>query len=230
MSRKRKSRTEESEFQQQLLDQEGPLKAEDFRKISKVVDLIYIPRVPEPKQVGIGIPAELLRRRPDVRQAERLAAAQSEQIGIAKANLYPAFSLNGTVGYSANTFPDLFRYESFNGSVGPSFNWNLLNYGRIVNNVRLQDATFQQLVYAYQNTVLAGNQEVEDGLVNYFKSHQEAQLLGRGRGRLYRRRRLHDAPQGSGRDRRQRVGRGRPKPGDRKRSPGPRSTAIFPRA
>jgi outer membrane protein TolC len=129
--------TDERAFQQQLLDQEGPLKAEDLRKISRVVDLIYIPRVPEPKQVGIGIPAELLRRRPDVRQAERLAAAQSEQIGIAKANLYPAFSLNGTVGYSANTFPDLFRYESFNGSVGPSFNWNLLNYGRIVNNVRL---------------------------------------------------------------------------------------------
>ena len=89
-----------------------------------------------PPDVAVGIPADLLRRRPDVRQAERLAAAQAEQIGIAQADLYPAFSINGSLGYSAQNFPDLFRNTAFNGNVGPSFQWNLLNYGRIVNNVR----------------------------------------------------------------------------------------------
>ena len=96
-----------------------------------------------PPEVAIGIPADLLRRRPDVRQAERLAAAQAEQIGIAQADLYPAFYVNGSLGYSAQNFPDLFKNTAFNGSVGPSFQWNLLNYGRIVNNVRSQDAQFQ---------------------------------------------------------------------------------------
>ena len=98
-----------------------------------------------PPEVALGIPADLLRRRPDVRQAERLAAAQAEQIGIAEADLYPAFSINGSLGYTAQDFPDLFRNTALNGNVGPSFQWNLLNYGRIVNNVRLQDAKFQEL-------------------------------------------------------------------------------------
>ena len=74
-----------------------------------------------PPEVAIGIPANLLRRRPDVRQAERLAAAQAEQIGIAQSDLYPAFYINGSLGYSAQNFPDLFKTTAFNGSVGPSF-------------------------------------------------------------------------------------------------------------
>ena len=60
-----------------------------------------------PAQVVIGIPAELLRRRPDVRRAERQAAAQAEQIGIAEADLYPMFAINGTLGYQAENLPDL---------------------------------------------------------------------------------------------------------------------------
>ena len=91
----------------------------------------------------MGIPADLLRRRPDVRQAERLAAAQAEQIGIAEAAFIRLFTSTGTLGYSAQNFSDLFRPAAFNGSVGPSFQWNLLNYGRIINTVRYQDAQFQ---------------------------------------------------------------------------------------
>jgi outer membrane protein TolC len=177
---KMKTETEEREFRQQLLDQEGPLKAEDLQRIAKIVNLIYIPTVPGPKEVGVGIPADLLRRRPDVRQAERVAAAQSEQIGIAQSLMYPAFTINGSLGYSAQNFPDLFRYQSLTGNVGPQFNWNVLNYGRIVNNVHLQDAKFQELVYAYQNIVLTADQEVEDGLVTYLRSHQVAKLLEQG--------------------------------------------------
>jgi NodT family efflux transporter outer membrane factor (OMF) lipoprotein len=130
-----------------------------------------------PPEVAIGIPADLLRRRPDVRKAERLAAAQAELIGIAQADLYPAFSINGSMGYSAQFFPDLFRNSAFNGSVGPSFQWNVLNYGRIINNVRLQDAKFQELVVAYQNTVLTANKEVENGLVNFLRSQRRSKLL-----------------------------------------------------
>jgi NodT family efflux transporter outer membrane factor (OMF) lipoprotein len=131
-------------------------------------------------QLVLCIPAELLRRRPDVRQAERNAAAQAEQIGIAAGDLYPAFYINGSFGYSASNFPDLFSNRAFNGSVGPSFHWNLLNYGRIVNNVRLQDARFQELVVAYQNTVLTANKEVEDGLANFLNSQQRHRLLDEG--------------------------------------------------
>ena len=107
-----------------------------------------------PDYVVTGIPADLLRRRPDVRRAERLAAAQAEQIGIAETDWYPAVTISGTLGWQARNLSDLFRPASFNSNVGPSFQWNLLNYGRIKNNVRLQDAQFRQLVVAYQNTVL----------------------------------------------------------------------------
>jgi len=129
-----------------------------------------------PPEACVGIPADLLRRRPDVRRAERQAAAQCEQIGIAEAALYPAFSLDGTIGYSAERFQDLFKPDALRGNVGPSFQWNLLNYGRIRNNVRFQDARFQELVLAYQNTVLAADQEVENGLVTFLKAQERTKL------------------------------------------------------
>jgi NodT family efflux transporter outer membrane factor (OMF) lipoprotein len=143
-------------------------------------DLIGEDRIPTPlPDVVIGIPADLLRRRPDVRRAERLAAAQSELIGIAQADLYPALSIDGTLGYQARNFSDLFSSKSFTGSVGPSFQWNLLNYGRIVDNVRLQDARFQELVTTYQNTVLQANEEAEDGLVTFLRAQRRAEHLQR---------------------------------------------------
>jgi NodT family efflux transporter outer membrane factor (OMF) lipoprotein len=127
-----------------------------------------------PPEVALGIPAELLARRPDVRQAERLAAAQCAQIGVAQAEFYPHISINGTIGVSAERFKDLFREGALAGNVGPSFTWNILNYGRIVNNVRYQDARFQELVATYQNTVLSANQDVENGLVQFLRAQQRA--------------------------------------------------------
>ncbi|MEM1412143.1 MAG: efflux transporter outer membrane subunit, partial [Pseudomonadota bacterium] len=96
-----------------------------------------------PTQLALGMPADLLRRRPDIRQAERLAAAQSAAIGLTKADLYPAFSLTGSVGLRAgDTFggslSDLFDSDSLEASFGPSFSWNILNYGRIKNAVRAE--------------------------------------------------------------------------------------------
>jgi outer membrane protein TolC len=129
-----------------------------------------------PADVAIGIPADLLRRRPDVRRAERQAAAQSAQIGIAEAEFYPAISINGTMGYSAEQFSHLFQSTAFRGNVGPSFQWNVLNYGRILNNVRFQDARFQELVAIYQQAVLTASQEVENGLVTFLRGQERTRL------------------------------------------------------
>jgi NodT family efflux transporter outer membrane factor (OMF) lipoprotein len=141
----------------------------DLRERLGMLDRIPIP----PPQVGIGIPADLLRRRPDVRRAEREVAAQSARIGIAEADLYPAFTINGQIGLQASQFADLFHERSINGSIGPSFNWNILNYGRIRNSVRAEEALFMQLATRYQNLVLTANQEAEDALVAYLQAHQQ---------------------------------------------------------
>jgi NodT family efflux transporter outer membrane factor (OMF) lipoprotein len=130
-----------------------------------------------PADIAIGIPADLVRRRPDVRHAERLVAAQAEQIGIAEAELYPAIFVSGTFGYEAQHFPDLFSGRALTGSVGPSFQWNLLNYGRLINNIRLQDAVLQERIAAYQQTVLTASGEVEDGVVTFLRAQRRAELL-----------------------------------------------------
>ena len=137
-----------------------------------------------PDDVVLGIPADLLRRRPDVRAAELLAAAQSAQIGIAKADLYPAFSLFGTVGLSTTnapgkTFGDFFTYNAVSFSFGPSFSWNIFNYGRITNNVRVQDARLQARLIDYKNTVLTAQEEVENGVASFVFSRQQVDFLRR---------------------------------------------------
>jgi NodT family efflux transporter outer membrane factor (OMF) lipoprotein len=129
-----------------------------------------------PPSVAVGVPGDLLRRRPDVRRAERAAAAQSAQIGIADADFYPQISLNATFGWSAQELKDLFAHGSFRGSIGPAFRWEILNYCRILNNVRLQDARFQELVSKYQQTALKANAEVEDGLVRFLKAQEETRF------------------------------------------------------
>ncbi len=136
-----------------------------------------------PPQVAVGIPADLLRRRPDVRSAEYQAMAQCAQIGVAKADLYPAFSLAGMFGFSSSdvghsNLIDIFKWKSRAYQVGPAFQWNLFNYGRITNNVRLQDARFQELLITYQNAVLKAQQEVEDNLVAFLRAQERAEFLG----------------------------------------------------
>src|SRR5262249_25674034 len=124
----------------------------------------------------VGIPADLLRRRPDVRRAERQAAAQSAQIGVAESEFYPHISILGTIDFQANRFSHLFRGDAMSGNIGPSFRWDILNYGRLLNNVRLQDAHFQELVTVYQQTVLNADREVENGLVSFLKAQERYRL------------------------------------------------------
>jgi NodT family efflux transporter outer membrane factor (OMF) lipoprotein len=137
-----------------------------------------------PPQVIVGIPADLLRRRPDIRSAELQAVAQSAQIGVAKSDLLPAFSLIGSlvlVSTDLGTFrlSDMFRWGSRQVQIGPSVQWNILNYGQITNNVRVQDANFQHLLLAYQRAVLSAQQDVEDNLTAFLRSQDRADLLGK---------------------------------------------------
>ncbi len=150
--------------------------------------LVGVNEIPiAPSEVAVGIPAELLRRRPDIRRAELEAASQSALIGVAKADLYPSFSLFGSLGLRSSGGTDLTRTgddgvdELFDGDSleffgGPAFTWNIFNYGRIKNQVRVQDARFQQLIVNYQDTVLRAAREVEDAIVG-FLSEQEREVF-----------------------------------------------------
>lgn len=144
------------------------------------------PRVPEaPTQIAAGIPADLLRRRPDVRSAERAAAAQSARIGEASADLYPRISIVGATGFVSSTFQgsvspslgNVFDANSFAGFIGLQVNWPVLNYGRIRGNIRVQDARFEQAVAAYQESVLRAAGEVEGGLSEFLRSKERAGFL-----------------------------------------------------
>jgi NodT family efflux transporter outer membrane factor (OMF) lipoprotein len=140
-----------------------------------------------PAEVAVGVPADLLRRRPDVRRAELQAAAQSALVGVAKADLYPHFTLIGSIGLQSSNSPltregdsslsDLFSSNSFTYFAGPSLTWDLLNYGRIKNQVRVQDARLQQLVVNYQRTVLNAAREAEDAMSEFIEGQVQAGYL-----------------------------------------------------
>ena len=129
-----------------------------------------------PPVIEAGIPAELLRRRPDVRQAERNLAAQSALIGVAESDLYPALSINGYIGVYANEIGQLFESDSLFGFAAPLVDWKVLNYGRLLNNIRKQDATFQSLAARYQQTVLKAGHEIEDAIITFIKSNEAATI------------------------------------------------------
>ena len=132
-----------------------------------------------PALVAVGIPTDLLRRRPDVRRAEFDAATQSALIGVAEGELYPKFSLFGSIGFQSSDTgdsqaADLFDSDSVFYSAGPTFSWNIFNYGRIRNNVRVQDARYQQALVNYQDTVLRAYQETEDAMIGFVQARVES--------------------------------------------------------
>jgi len=129
-----------------------------------------------PSQVAVNIPAEMLRHRPDIRGAELVAMAQSERIGIAKADLYPHFVLSAALGvHTANGGSESFNFldpASVFFTVSPRVYWQLFDYGRTKNRVRVEDARFQQAISTYQGSVLKAAEEVEDGIVGFLKTLQ----------------------------------------------------------
>jgi len=135
-----------------------------------------------PAQVAVGMPQDLIRRRPDIRQAEWILAAQSAQIGVAISELYPHFTIGGSIGVAtttigSNSISDLFDSGSVNGLLFGGFSWNVLNYGRLKNNIRFQDARFQALLVDYQNLVLTAQAEVDSAIVAYLRAHTQAMYL-----------------------------------------------------
>ncbi|MDR3534279.1 MAG: efflux transporter outer membrane subunit [Rhodopila sp.] len=131
------------------------------------------------KDVAVGLPAELLRRRPDIRTAELNAAAAAARIGVAKSDLFPRFFLFGEIGAQSSDVGSIFSSGSMFLTLGPGFRWSILNYGRITNNVRTQDARFQQTLVNYENTVLKAAQEVEDALIGFLKAQEGVVILQR---------------------------------------------------
>ncbi|MDH3797453.1 MAG: TolC family protein [Desulfobacterales bacterium] len=143
-----------------------------------------------PPEIVVDVPAELLRRRPDIQLAEYQIATQTPLIGVSKADLFPSFELFGSFGLltsssrntlsggrSGSSFSDLFEADSFEFFGGPSLRWNLFNYGRINNQVRVEDALLQQLIVNYEDTVLRAHQEVEDSMIGFLRKQQEAGFL-----------------------------------------------------
>ena len=137
-----------------------------------------------PAELDVGIPKDLLRRRPDVLQAEFAAAAQSALIGVNVANLYPSFSLSGYFGfqsvtYNSNNQSSLFSWDNKSTSIAGGFMFPLFYRGAIVDQIRVQDAAFQQSILTYQNQVLQAQKEVEDALITISTTRSSSSDLRR---------------------------------------------------
>jgi NodT family efflux transporter outer membrane factor (OMF) lipoprotein len=130
-----------------------------------------------PAEVPVGLPSELLRRRPDVRQAERLLAESTANIGVSVANLFPKFSLTGSVGQESLSFSKAFRDSSSIWSVGPTINWQILDYFQLQSEVRVANAEQVQALYAYKAIVLQSFGDVEDALVAYAQDQVRSRAL-----------------------------------------------------
>ncbi|MBW2599060.1 MAG: efflux transporter outer membrane subunit [Deltaproteobacteria bacterium] len=130
-----------------------------------------------PPEIAVGIPADILRRRPDVRKAERELAAQTARIGAATADLYPKFRLAGSIGLESGTSSDLFKTASKFWSIGPSISWNIFDAGAIHRNIEVQSALQEQYLNAYKAAVLNALEEVENALVAYAEEQNRRNSL-----------------------------------------------------
>lgn len=125
--------------------------------------------------VIVDMPASLLLRRPDVRTAEMLLAAQSALIGVSEADLYPSIGLIGSVGLSANSLDWSARTTDW--AIGPTLSWNVFDWGRLENRVLVEDARFQQLYEQYQGTVLRAARELDDAAVSFATGRVQINIL-----------------------------------------------------
>ncbi len=146
----------------------GPLHAElsDAKPLSTVSTLL-----------AVGIPADVIRRRPDIRRAERQLAAQTARIGEAEADLYPKLTLSGSIGMEALSFGDLFSSASRVWSYGPSFSWPVFRAGAIRNNIKVQKELQQQALLRYEAALLSALEEVENSLISYSEGLKKFEML-----------------------------------------------------
>jgi len=132
--------------------------------------------VPSP-EIAVGVPAETLRQRPDVRQAERRLAAQTARIGVATADLYPKFSLSGSIGIEASSFGNLFSEYTRSLSFGPRITWKIFDAGAVRRNIEAQSAIRDQNLYQYESKILSALEEVENALTAYANEQIRRQSL-----------------------------------------------------
>jgi NodT family efflux transporter outer membrane factor (OMF) lipoprotein len=130
-----------------------------------------------PPSVPVGLPSELLQRRPDITIAERRVAAANEQIGVAMAAFYPTLTLSGSAGFQSNTFAKWFSLPSRFWSVGPQLAETLFDAGRRRSTVAEQQAAYDATVDAYRQSVLTALQQVEDNLAALRILSDEAQKV-----------------------------------------------------
>jgi outer membrane protein, multidrug efflux system len=132
-----------------------------------------------PESAPVGLPSDLLKRRPDIRRAERELAASTARIGEAKADLFPKFALVGAIGYQSMDFRDIANPASRLWSYGPSVKWPVFDAGRIRARIAAQDARQEQSLIRYEQTILTALKDVEDALVAHAKerSSREARIL-----------------------------------------------------
>jgi NodT family efflux transporter outer membrane factor (OMF) lipoprotein len=130
-----------------------------------------------PLKVAVGVPADMLRRRPDIRRAERQLAAQTARIGVATADLYPKFTLSGSIGLEALSLSNPSSTGSWTLSGGPKVTWTIFKAGAIRQNIEIQSALQEQYLTAYEAAVLSALEEVENALVAYAEEQHRRQSL-----------------------------------------------------
>ena len=129
-----------------------------------------IPHVPE--KTVVQVPREILRQRPDIREAERLLAQETAEVGIATAEEYPRFNLNGTFGYDSKEFDNQFSSDSRYWSFGPNFRWNIFDGGATQAAIKVQDAQVEEARVKYEKRVLTAFEEVENAIKSYKEEMQ----------------------------------------------------------
>jgi outer membrane protein, multidrug efflux system len=144
-------------------------------------DTAPIPGSGDPDAIAVripeGLPSDLLRRRPDIRGAERDIAAATARVGVATADLFPKFSITGTAGLESISTSDFFSAPSRLWTVGPSMTWPIFEAGQIRANISAQNAREEQALYVYRKTVLTALEEVDDALVAYAKERTRHEAL-----------------------------------------------------
>ncbi|OGP69114.1 MAG: RND transporter [Deltaproteobacteria bacterium RBG_13_60_28] len=136
------------------------------------------PIPPTPPEVPVGLPSDILRRRPDIRRAEAQLHAATARIGVATADLFPKFFLTGSLGVSGSDLTKLGNVANSKfWSFGPSVTWPIFAGGRILWNIKVQDALQEQALLTYQKTVLTALKDVETALVAYAKEQEHRRSL-----------------------------------------------------
>lgn len=133
-----------------------------------------------PAELPVGLPSDLLRRRPDIRRAEQDIAAATARIGVATADLFPRFSLTGSFGFQSGELDALPDMNSRFWSIGPAVRWNLFDAGRVRNRIEAANAREEQALASYERTVLTAFEEVENGLTQFIQEQARRRALGEG--------------------------------------------------